>query len=255
MNLIKYLVLILLIAYLVAGTVLVVFQRDFIYYPTRAISLAGISDVELFHEDIRLAGHVANDGRNSLILYFGGNAEQIAHAVQDLSQRFPGFTVVGFHYRGYSGSAGEPREQELYGDALYVFDKLVNSYDRTIVIGRSLGSGVATYLASEREVDSLVLVTPFDSITSIAKNAYWFYPVDWMIRDKFNSLSRAEKIQSPTLLLVAEKDQIVPPVHSQKLLNGFAPGVAKIATIKGTSHNTISEHGDYFAELQNFIVK
>ncbi len=234
---------------------LLVFQRNFIYFPTQAVTLTGLSDVELIHEDVRLTGHVANDGRSNLILYFGGNAEQIAHSVLDLSQRLPGFTIVGFHYRGYSGSGGEPREQDLYRDAVFLFDKLVNSYDRTIVIGRSLGSGVATYLASERQVDSLVLVTPFDSITSLAKQAYWFYPVNFMLSEKFDSLSRAEKINAPTLILVAEKDQVVPPKHSESLLAGFEDERAKLTIIEGASHNTISEFAEYFSELQNFIIK
>jgi len=254
--LLKNLFLVALLTYVLIGVGLVFFQRSFIYFPTRPVSLAGLSDVELSTEDdVRLLGHVGNDGRESLILYFGGNAEQIAYSLLDLSQRFPGFTVVGFHYRGYAGSEGEPRENDLYRDALFLYDELAENYDHVVVIGRSLGSGVATQLAAERRPNALVLVTPFDSIESLAKRAYWFYPVSWMVQDKYDSFSRAAKIATPTLLLLAENDQIVPRQNSERLYSAFTEGTASMKVVADTSHNTISESAAYYSTLDDFFVR
>ena len=87
-----------------------------------------------------------------------------------------------------------------------------------MVVGRSLGSGVAAYLASKRPVSRLVLVTPFDSVLEVAARSFWFVPVRWLLRDKFESTEYTPAITAPTTIIAAEHDVEIPRPHTEALL-------------------------------------
>ncbi|WP_083608170.1 alpha/beta hydrolase [Teredinibacter haidensis] len=250
---VKNVALLLVLAYVGIGAALFVFQRSFIYFPTRAVSLAGVENVEISHDNYHLQGHVVNDGKRELVIYFGGNAEQIAYSLQGLSPYLRHKTLVGFHYRSYSGSEGEPSEKTIFADALYIYDQLAVKYDKVALIGRSLGSGVASYIASQRKIDKLVLVTPYDSIEALAARTYWFYPIKWMITEKYDSASRAGHISCDTLMMIAAEDTIIPMANSEKLYHQFPRGVATLIKIEGAGHNSISNIPQYLSAISEFL--
>ena len=104
-----------------------------------------------------------------LVIFYGGNAEEVSWQV---SEPWPSdWSLALVNYRGYGQSEGKPSEQALFADAELVFDALAARADvdrtRIVLVGRSLGSGVATYLASRREVAGLVLISPYDSMTAL----------------------------------------------------------------------------------------
>ena len=152
----------------------------------------------------------------------------------------PGRSLYLPHYRGYGGSAGSPSEAALFADALAVYDMVRNTHDDIAVMGRSLGSGVATYLAAHRSVSRLVLVTPFDSLATVAAGHYPFFPVRLLLRDRFDSAFWAARVEAPTLLLAAGRDRIVSPESSERLLAAFRPGVASLKVVAEAGHNDIS---------------
>jgi pimeloyl-ACP methyl ester carboxylesterase len=154
------------------------------------------------------------------------------------------------HYRGYAGSTGEPSEQALVDDAVLLFDRVAAAHPEVEVIGRSLGSGVALQLASRRPVKKLVLVTPFDSIADLAAEQFPVFPVRWLLRDKYESWRYAQEIRTPTLVLAAERDEVIPAWSTQRLMTRFAQGVASVRTIPGVGHNTISESPAYVEALR-----
>ena len=129
-----------------------------------------------------------------LILYFGGNAEEVSWLLAELS-RMPGWAALLVNYRGYDLSQGRPSQAALFRDALALYDKVVQRAEvdpgRVVVIGRSLGTGVATYLASQRPVAGVVLVSPFDNMVEVARGVYPFLPVDLLLRHRFESDQRA----------------------------------------------------------------
>src|ERR1700756_4485674 len=110
------------------------------------------------------------------VLYFGGNGEDVSSSVAPLMAAFPEREIVMLHYRGYGGSAGRPTEADIAADAAGLFDEVHARHPNVIVIGRSLGSGVAARLASVRPVSKLVLVTPYDSLLAIAPRPFWVAP-------------------------------------------------------------------------------
>ena len=86
------------------------------------------------------------------IIYFGGNAESMAQSSDEIARQFPAFTVYLMDYRGYGRSTGEPSEEGLYSDALKLYDTMKSKYESISIGGRSLGSGIAVYVASQRKV-------------------------------------------------------------------------------------------------------
>jgi len=95
-------------------------------------------------------------------------------------------------------------------------------------------------LAAARRVERLVLVTPYDSLLGIAAGQFPFVPVRWLLRDTYDSGRAAPRIDAPTLLIAAEHDEVIPRASTDLLLTRFRRGIATMAVIAGTGHNTIS---------------
>src|SRR5581483_3606208 len=108
--------------------------------------------------------------------------------------------------RGYGGSSGKASEAALFEDGLTLFDEVQKAHPQVEVVGRSLGSGVAVYVASLRPAARLVLVTPYDSIAEIGARQFPFVPVKWLLLDRFESWKYAPQVTAPTLIIAAEHD-------------------------------------------------
>jgi len=194
-----------------------------------------------------------NPGKKNAILYFGGNAEAVAYNASMFRELFKNYTVYLTEYRGYGNSSGAPTEQGLYADALSWYDKLASQYEQISVIGRSLGAGVAIYLTDSRKVQRLVLVTPFDSATNMARHYYPLFPVSILLKDKYDSLNRAKRIKIPTLVIAGEHDEIVPRARTQSLIDVLPKDQTRTVIIKRVGHNDLSSSSTYAAELSQFI--
>ncbi|MBX2839603.1 MAG: alpha/beta hydrolase [Gammaproteobacteria bacterium] len=244
-------ILFALLAYVVVGLCLYLFQRTFIYFPVPAVQHEFTE--QTFENDGEAIRVVAINGDQSdAILYFGGNAEAVVYSAQPFSEHFPKHAIYLVNYRGYGGSSGTPTEQAIYSDALIVFDELNNKHSSISIVGRSLGSAVATFVASEREVDRLVLVTPFDSVQAIAQSQFPIYPAQWLVKDKHDSYSRAKNITAPTLVIVAEYDEVINRKNTMKLIEAFDSRI-DVHVIEGAGHNTISNYSAYFEQMTRFI--
>ncbi len=249
----RIIVISLLTLYVVFCVLLFVFQRSLLYFPTSLPAVAEDFTEKLPVEDIELTLSVKHGSGSNAIIYFGGNAEEVSTGLAELASYFPDYGLYLQHYRGYGGSGGKPSENALHADARAVFDLVQSRYENIVVIGRSLGSGVAIKLAAENPVDRLVLVTPYDSILNLARRRYPFVPIKMMLIDEFQSVLYAPAIKIPVLVVTAQIDNLIPRDHTNALLNEFAPGIANAITVPGTEHNTISDNSNYFLEIQKFL--
>jgi pimeloyl-ACP methyl ester carboxylesterase len=154
------------------------------------------------------------------------------------------------HYRGYGGSSGTPSEAALFADAIELFDKVHAEHERVAVVGRSLGSGIAVHLATVRPVSRLVLVTPYHSLQAVASHQYRYFPVRWLLRDKYESFRYAEHVTAPTLVVAAEHDEIIPRWSTDALYAHFREGVASLVIVANSGHNTISDSPEYIPLLR-----
>ncbi len=157
------------------------------------------------------------------LLICHGNAGNLGDRVEYINVIHQlGLNIAIFDYRGYGESSPGISEETTYEDAISVFDYLVGEKgipeDKIIVLGRSLGGGVACELALRRpNLAGLILDSTFTSIDDIAKKMYPLFPVRVMLRIHYNNFAKISRVQCPILLIHSEKDEIVPFVHSQML--------------------------------------
>jgi len=195
------------------------------------------------------AWHVKGD---SLIIYFGGNAEEVSWMLEEGARRTPGTGWLLVDYRGYGSSGGSPSEAALVGDAVRWYDHLKNDYQRIHVFGRSLGSGVAVQLAAQRPIASVILVAPFDSLVEVGKRHYPLLPVNWMLKHRFDSLSIAPRITAPLLCIVATDDDIIPAEHSKRLYDAWG-GEKRWIGLEGAGHNSTDNAANYWTSILAFL--
>ncbi|MGY2261269.1 alpha/beta hydrolase [Pseudomonas sp. SDO55104_S430] len=234
--------------YLALCAALFVFQRALIYYP-QARSDASAPLLSLAVDDVQVNVSTRPYNGPKALIYFGGNAEDVSRSLPSFAKAFPDHALYFIHYRGYGGSGGSPSEEAIARDAMALFDKVYAEHPQILVVGRSLGSGVAVRLASVRPVTELLLVTPYNSIEELAARRFRLFPVHWLLTDKFESWRYAEHIGVPTRLIAAENDEVIPAASTQRLYHHFPEGVATLRVILGTGHNSISDSPEYLKAL------
>ena len=238
--------------YLAICVLFFIFQRSFLYFPQPA-GYANEITTTFNNNGQKLTGWVLNPGQKNLLLYYGGNASAIENNIEFFNEVAQQHTIYLIPYRGYGNNKGTPTEEALYSDALHIYEHLVKNYESVTVMGRSLGSGIATFVAANRKVERLILSTPYDSIENVAKNIYPFLPVALLAKDKYLSSQRAAAITSKTLILIAENDQIITRERSEALAVEFNPKLLTKVVIAKAGHNDIAIFDQYVESVRKFL--
>jgi hypothetical protein len=146
---------------------------------------------------------VDNDNTDNckLLIYFGGNNEELSHNVINNAKNF-NIPQLYVNYRGYGQSSGTSSAATIRADALLIFDEIIErlnlSPENICLMGRSMGGYPATYVASRRDVNRLALITPFDSISNVAQGRFPLFPVKSLLRHDMNTLAQSTKRNYPT---------------------------------------------------------
>jgi pimeloyl-ACP methyl ester carboxylesterase len=214
-------------------------QRDLTYFPGFTRVDASQTDFELRRDDVVLRGWRVNPGRRHAVIYFGGNAESIQHMRGHLAAWVPDHSHYLLAYRGFGASEGRPEEALLFADALALYDHVASrpGTETISVIGRSLGSGVASYLASRRPVHRLVLITPFDSLAGVASHHYPWLPVDLLVKDRFESYRHLADYREPVMIVRAGRDQVIPAHSTERLVLSF-PVPPEVLVLPAANHDS-----------------
>ncbi len=240
---------IVVLLYLALCAALFVFQRSLIYFPQPRTVGGAETVMTLAVADAQVLVSVRPHAGPKALIYFGGNAEDVSRNLAEFSQAFPEHALYLMHYRGFGGSSGSPSEEAIQRDAMTLFDSVYGGHPQIAVMGRSLGSGVAVRLASQRPATRLVLITPYNSLKDLAVRQYPIFPVKWLLKDRFDSFKYAAHINVPTLLVMAENDEVIPRASTEALFQHFAAGVATLKIIPGAGHNSLSASPDYLQLL------
>jgi pimeloyl-ACP methyl ester carboxylesterase len=230
---------------------LFVAQRSFIYYPQPTSAGGNGPALTLDVDGERVVIETRIKTGSDAVIYFGGNAENVSRSLPTLADAFPGRSLYAMNYRGYGGSTGKPSEAALIADALVLFDRVHADHAHIIVVGRSLGSGVAVHIASERPVERLVLVTPYDSLLNVAATQFRYFPLRWLMLDKFESWRYAPRVAAPTQLIAAENDEVIPRSSTEALYDHFPKMLATLTVVPHVGHNTVSDSPEYISLLRN----
>ena len=244
---------IIFLLYFIAAFGLYLMQRKFIYYPSPVVSHSYVTEVIVVDDKIRLNLIAGNAGSSEAVIYFGGNAESVASAAPDLIATLPDKAVYLVNYRGYGGSDGMPTELHLFKDAEIIFDFVSARHARVSVIGRSLGSGVACWLATQRPVDGMVLITPYDSILNLARKAYPVFPVGWLLKDQYRSIDYAPDIKTSVSVILAGRDSVIPAASSNRLIQAFS-GEVNVSVLENSDHNNLQMDEEFYLLIQQYLL-
>lgn len=180
------------------------------------------------------------------LLYLHGNAGTLGgRAERVLPYLERGYGVLLVAYRGYGGNPGSPTEAGLYADARAHLDWLLGQgvpAEQVVLYGESLGAAVAVQLATERPLGALVLEAPFASILHSARDRFPLFAFDMLIRDKFASLDKIDRVQAPLFIIHGDQDRVTPQRFGRMLFEkarepkeGFWPA--------GAGHNDLLDFG------------
>jgi len=230
-------------------------QRSLLYYPTPAVAepVPGAERIVLHSDGETLRILRVGPAEGKALIYFGGNAQDVSRLIPVFRHAFPQRPVYLVNYRGYGGSSGSPSEAALLRDAVTVFDFVRLRHADVAVIGQSLGTGVAVFLATVRQIARLVLITPYDSIETVAKSSFPQFPVSLLLKDKFMSAARAASVRSPTLILLAERDEVIPRASSDALIASFLWLRPVVEVVSGTTHNSVCTADACLQRLADFL--
>jgi uncharacterized protein len=242
-----------LIGYVAVCAVMYSAQDKLLYFPSPEHDRPGFHALRLKSGDATLKVWELHSEAGPGLVYFGGQGEDLAEDLRDFDGAFPDRAIYLVNYRGYGGSTGQPREVALVADAENVYDWVAAHHDHIVAMGRSLGTGVATALASSRPVAGLVLITPYDSIANVAADRYPWLPVHLLIKDPYDSRARIGHVKAPVLVLVAERDESVLRPRTDALIVAIPAGLAHVVVVPTATHNDIEEFPEYWPSLRAFM--
>lgn len=219
-------------------------QRAFIYpAPIQRFAAADIgaafTDITLITTDglkLHAVYRLARDGRRTLVFFHGNgdNLEGAFAAVRDLPS---GYGLLLVEYRGYAGNPGTPDEAGLYQDGRAAMAWLAAhgiAPDRIVLIGNSVGGGIATQMASEFPVAGLALVSAFTTLPDVVAAKLWMVPVRSLLKDRYDNLSKVQRLMMPVLVLHGDADDLIPVTHGAALAGAAAN--ATLVRVPGAGH-------------------
>ena len=248
---------------LVGGLFLI--QRQLIYYPSQPMSSpaeAGIPEMQslrvITDDGLTLTFwyRPAVKGRPTLVYFHGNGGNLSGRGFKVRPYLNAGFGVLLAAYRGYGGNPGKPTESSLYADARAQLEFLISQGVKPrdwVLYGESLGSGVAVQMAYEQAgegakgkqpapVGALVLEAPFSSLADAAQAHYPFLPARFMVRDRYDSMAKIDRINAPVFIFQGEQDGVIPPKQAKRLFQAaLEPKQAE--WIPGAGHNNLYDYG------------
>jgi fermentation-respiration switch protein FrsA (DUF1100 family) len=249
--------------YAMTVTVLWAFQRDLMYFPDASPRvppsyyemLDGVQEASFTTADgIELVAWYAPAPplRPTVVMFHGNGGSLRGERYRLKHFKDAGLGALLVAYRGYSGNAGTPDEQGLYADARAALDWLDENgvASKSIVLyGISLGTGVATKMAAEREFGAVVLEAPYTSTVDVAAVRFPIVPVSWLMHDRFESLARIRDVTEPLLVMHGDRDYTIPQRFGQQLFEA-ANEPKEAFWPQGLGHSDIFDNGGFATALE-----
>ena len=259
----KKFIVVLLGLYVMIGSALYFFQEKLLFLPT---ALEQDYQYQFQHQFEELflktddnstlnALHFKVENPKGIILYFHGNAGDLSRwgtiAEYFVNQHYD---VLIMDYRTYGKSTGKLSEQAFYNDAQYCYDYLLQHYSENEITlyGRSLGTGIASYLVSKNKPQQLILETPYYSILDVAKGRFPILPVKKLLKYHFPTFQYLPKATCPITIIHGTEDGVVPYSSAEKLLKLNLKNL-NFVTVEGAGHNNLIDYEDYHNAIQTIL--
>lgn len=241
--------------YVCVLALLFVAQRNLLYHPNKVVPIPaefGVAEMQVVQIEtsdglkLHCWWRAPTREDKATLVYMHGNAGHIgdrAFKVRPILNAGYGVLMVSYRYNAATG--GKPSEEGLYNDGRAAYD-FVHAQDvpddRIVLYGESLGSGVATKLASEHPIGAVILEAPYTSIPDVAQTHYWYTPARWLLLDRFDSIDRIDKVKAPLLILHGESDGVI-PIKLGRALFAAAQEPKEAHFIPGGGHSDLYDFG------------
>lgn len=256
MNLLLKLAALLAAGYVFASIVLYLLQAQLIFYPQPPgpdPSGDNVRPVALERQDVTLHGWIVNpESTGPLIVYFGGNAEEVSQLV-DTFAPLQASTVL-MNYRGYGRSGGRPTAAALLADARALVDEMQQRLGvkrPLILFGRSLGSGIAAQTTRHARADGVILLSPYRSLTRLAQRYAPGMPAKWLLRHRIDTTAALDTLPDRVLVFYSPTDLIIPADESRALIDLLKPP-PQVITFDG-GHNMPLDDAQIWPAVEAFV--
>lgn len=255
-----------LVGYLLVVLAMTMIER-WLVYPAPPVARNNWTPAGGEHEDVwiesgggvRVHGWYYHlEGASRAVLYCHGNGEQVAdnHVRMRMLRDRLDASVLIFDYRGYGKSDGKPHERGVIADGRaaqrWLAERTGRAPEGVVIVGRSLGGGVATALAAELGAEALVLESTFTRLTDAAASHYPWLPVRLVMRNRYNSLKRIAEYRGPVWISHGDRDRVVPFSHAGRLFQASPSDRKKLVELPGRGHDELPHKG-YYSELRSFL--
>lgn len=252
---------IVILIYIGLGFFLFLFQRSYIYFPQ--YTNFPLFDECLFYTieekiDHNGAKFYEIDGaQDTVIVYYHGNAGNACdrYEMKDLLAQ-TGATLLFVEYPGYAGDTDKTTEQTIENAVDNVHHYLSENYGeetQIIVIGRSIGTGAASYHAQGGSVDALILISPFTSLADVAQLHYKVYPASLLVKDRFDNVHHLDDFGGDLTVIHGQKDAIVPQILGKALFDSIDHQQKQFISIEDGDHNNLMEIETFRKHLSDRI--
>ncbi len=250
--------------YVLIGILLYMFQERILFRPTileqdyEFVFSYDFEELTLKTEDKASlnAIHFKVESPEGIILYFHGNKGNIqrwgAYTEFFVKKRYD---VLVMDYRTFGKSKGKLSEEALYKDAQLFYDYLKKQYEegQITIYGRSLGTGIATWVASKNKPKQLLLETPYYGIADVAKHRFPIFPIESLLNYKFPSHQFIKDIKCPISIFHGTKDKVVPYRSGRKLFDEAPKELTTFTKVDGGNHNNLILFKDYLEGIDSVL--
>jgi uncharacterized protein len=262
--------MILALFLLILLAALILFGRDIqnklVYYPNSSVpseELLKANNVNHWPSSLKdHRGFVSMNGTkpvNATIIVFHGNGGTAADRVFYVkSLAVLGYRVILAEYPAYGGRKGEVGERAFVSDASETVRLAFEQYGGPLfLLGESLGCGVAAAVAKETtvKIDGIILITPWDTLASVAQSKFPYLPVRLFLKDKYDNIGNLGSFQRGIAVVGAERDEIIPVGHAYRLYLALPSKAKKIWIVKDAGHNDWPMFVDrsFLMEIMDFV--
>jgi fermentation-respiration switch protein FrsA (DUF1100 family) len=251
--------------YVVIGIALYFLQGKFLFHPEK-LPEDHVFNFSIPFKEINLA---VNNEKNldivqftvpdsvckGVVLYFHGNRRNIErYAPYAINFTKNNYEVWMMDYPGFGKSTGDRTEAILYSDAkeLYKMARARFGKDSIIIYGKSIGTGIASQLASVKDCKRLILETPYRSIDALLRRYAFIYPVSWMTHYHFPTDQYLAKVDAPVSIFHGTDDKLIPYSQAQQLIRAARRG-GELITIEKGEHNNLDDFPQFHQKLDSLL--
>lgn len=227
-------------------------------------------EIKIKNDEVNLSGWFWNigkkEGKNPLVIFFGGNAQNSSNTLYNYYQSgtmknvFGNYNLMLIDYPGYGMSKGKPSDDSMFIASKYIFEYATKmsevNIDNIVIMGYSIGTGVASYCASENDASGLILVAPYDKALSLYNDAIDSFhgSVASLAKYSFDSSTYAENVTEPTLIFTSKKDEVINYKHSLDLAGHFSK-LDDVVILENVNHNGYFSQTEVLNTITDFLNK